>query len=58
MQPDWFAQLTGFRETSYDATSRQLVIEERTEPLHMRALPNPKPRTRPVNAIREEFCPT
>src|ERR1700716_3168630 len=27
MQPDWFAQLTGFRETSYHATRRQLVIE-------------------------------
>jgi hypothetical protein len=27
MQPDWFAQLTGFRETSYDAARRQLVVE-------------------------------
>ena len=27
MQSDWFAQLTGFRETSYDATREQLVIE-------------------------------
>ena len=27
MQPDWFAELTGFRETNYDATRRQLVIE-------------------------------
>jgi hypothetical protein len=27
MQPDWFAELTGFRETSYDATRRQLVVE-------------------------------
>jgi hypothetical protein len=27
MQQDWFAALTGFRETGYDATRRQLVIE-------------------------------
>ena len=27
MQSDWFAQLTRFRETSYDATRRQLVVE-------------------------------
>jgi hypothetical protein len=27
MQPDWFANLTGFRETSYDATREQLVVE-------------------------------
>jgi hypothetical protein len=27
MQQDWFADLTGFRETSYDATRRQLAIE-------------------------------
>jgi hypothetical protein len=24
---DWFANLTGFPETSYDATRRQLVVE-------------------------------
>ena len=24
MQPDWFAELTGFRETSYDATGHEL----------------------------------
>ncbi len=27
MQHDWFAELTGFRETSYDATRKQLVVE-------------------------------
>jgi hypothetical protein len=27
MQPDWFAALTGFRETSYDETRKQLVVE-------------------------------
>jgi hypothetical protein len=27
MQPDWFAQLTGFREISYEATREQLVVE-------------------------------
>jgi len=27
MQPDWFARLTGFRETSYDAARRQLIVE-------------------------------
>ena len=27
MQPDWFARLTGFRETSYDATRSQLTVE-------------------------------
>src|SRR5262245_38435337 len=27
MQHDWFADLTGFRETSYDTTRGQLVIE-------------------------------
>jgi hypothetical protein len=27
MQPDWFSELTGFRETSYDATREQLVVE-------------------------------
>jgi hypothetical protein len=26
MQPDWFAQLTGFRETSYDAQAKRLVV--------------------------------
>src|SRR6201991_1846663 len=27
MQPDWFAQRTGFREISYEATREQLVVE-------------------------------
>ena len=27
MQQDWFADLTGFRETSYDATREQLFVE-------------------------------
>jgi hypothetical protein len=27
MQHDWFADLTGFRETSYDATREQLFVE-------------------------------
>ena len=27
MPSDWFAELTGFRETSYDATREQLVVE-------------------------------
>jgi hypothetical protein len=27
MQLDWFADITGFHETSYDATRRQLVVE-------------------------------
>jgi hypothetical protein len=27
MQHDWFADLTGFRETSHDATRRQLAVE-------------------------------
>ena len=27
MQSDWFAELTGFRETSYDATREKLVVE-------------------------------
>ena len=27
MQHDWFADLTGFREASYDATRAQLVVE-------------------------------
>jgi hypothetical protein len=28
MQHDWFADLTGFRETSYDATREQLFVED------------------------------
>src|SRR6476661_1545978 len=27
MPSDWFAELTGFRETSYDATREQLIVE-------------------------------
>ncbi|WP_101950088.1 hypothetical protein [Mycobacterium sp. 3519A] len=27
MQSDWFTELTGFRETSYDATREQLLVE-------------------------------